>query len=58
MGLRGPAGALSALADWLSATSVDLFVGRVGQERFDGAQAQHRLRRVVPLIGHPGSAIL
>ena len=33
----------------------EIFVGRVGQERFDGAQAQRDgLGRVVPLIGHPG----
>jgi hypothetical protein len=33
----------------------EIFVGREGQERFDGAQAQRDgLGRVVPLIGHPG----
>ena len=33
----------------------EIFVGRVGQERFDGAQPQRDgLGRVVPLIGHPG----
>ena len=33
----------------------DVLLGGVGQERLDGAQAQRDgLRRVVPLLGHPG----
>jgi hypothetical protein len=37
----------------------EVFVGRVGQERFDRAQAQRdRLGRVVALIGHPGQPSL
>jgi hypothetical protein len=37
----------------------EVFVGRVGQERFDGAQAQRDgLGRVAPLIGHPGQPSL
>ena len=37
----------------------EVFVGRVGQERFDGAEPQRDgLPRVVPLIGHPGQPSL
>ncbi|VBA62484.1 hypothetical protein LAUMK41_05875 [Mycobacterium attenuatum] len=37
----------------------EIFVGRVGQERLDGAEAQRDgLGRVVPLIGHPSQPSL
>ena len=37
----------------------EVFVGRVGQECFDGAQAQRDgVGGVVPLIGHPGQPSL
>ena len=56
MGLRGPVGALSALAE---RDEREVFVGRVGQERFDRTQPQRDgLGRVVPLIGHPGQPSL
>ena len=37
----------------------EVFVGRVGQERFDRAEPRRDgLGRVVPLIGHPGQPSL
>jgi hypothetical protein len=53
--LRGPAGALSALADLTQRDEGEVFVGCVGQERFDRTEAQRDgLGCVMPLIGHPG----
>ena len=59
MGVLGLSRGLECLGCLAERDEGDVFVGRVGQERLDGAQPQRDgLGRVVPLIGHPGQPSL